>query len=161
VSRFLRDVVAGKERPNPPQLQRDEFNRVEGAPEAPYDTLICPKEALSVIHLFLHDYDDTRILSFCGGNPTYLMAQQDVWSGNKKAIVDYLPKGKDLKLIWENDGKTERILNLFEPLQDLARRESISFSFSGRQKMFDVLNIASKNIAEFQARVRALPDSLP
>ena len=40
VSRFLRDVVAGKERPNPPQLQRDEFNRVEGAPEAPYDTLI-------------------------------------------------------------------------------------------------------------------------
>ena len=89
------------------------------------------------------------------------MAQQDVWSGNKKAIVDYLPKGKDLKLIWENDGKTERILNLFEPLQDLARRESISFSFSGRQKMFDVLNIASKNIAEFQARVRALPDSLP
>ena len=161
VSRFLRDVVAGKERPNPPQLERGEFNRSEGTPDAPYDTLICPKEALSVIHLFLHDYGDTRILSFCGGNPTYLMTQQDVWSGNKKAIVDYLPRGKDLKLIWENDGKTEKILNLFEPLHDLASRESISFSFSGRQKTFDVLNIASKKIPQFQAQVRALPDSLP
>jgi hypothetical protein len=161
VSRFLRDVVVGKEPPNPPQLERDEFNRAEGAPDAPYDTLICPKEALSVLHLFLHDYDDTRILSFCGGNPTYLMTQQDVWSGNKKAIIDYLPKGRDLKLIWENDPKTERILNLFEPFHDLATKESISFSFSGRQKTFYVLNIASKNIRQFQAQVRALPDSLP
>jgi len=161
VSRFLKNVVAGKEPPNPPQLERDEFNRAEGAPDAPYDTLICPKEALSVLHLFLHDYDDTRILSFCGGNPTYLMTQQDVWSGNKKAIIDYLPKGRDLKLIWENDPKTERILNLFEPFHHLATKESISFSFSGRQKTFYVLNIASKNIRQFQAQVRALPDSLP
>jgi len=161
VSRFLRDVVAGKQPANPPRLEHDEFNRAEDIPDAPYDTLISPREATSVVHLFLHDYDDTRILSFCGGNPVIIRTQQDVWSHNKRAIVDYVPKGKDLKLIWERDPKTERILSLFEPLHDLATKESISFSFSGRQGAFQVLNIASKNIRQFQDRVRALPDSFP
>jgi hypothetical protein len=161
VSRFLRRVVAGKQPSNPPRLERDEFNRAEGVPDAPYDTLICPREATSVVHLFLHDYDDTRILSFCGGTPVIVMTQQDVWSHNKRAIVDYVPKGKDLKLIWENDPKAERILSLFEPFHDLATKESISFSFSGRQRTFHVLNIPSKNIRQFQDRVRALPDSFP
>src|SRR5262249_42305418 len=103
VSRFLRDVVAGKQPLDPPRLERDEFNRAEGAPDAPYDTLIAPREGTSVVHLFLHDYDDTRILSFCGGTPVIVMTEQDVWIHNKKAIVDYVPKGKDLKLIWETD----------------------------------------------------------
>ncbi len=161
VSRFLRDVVAGKQPANPPRLEHDEFNRAEDIPDAPYDTLISPREATSVVHLFLHDYDDTRILSFCGGTPVIIMTQQDVWSHNKRAIVDYVPKGKDLKLIWESDPKTERILRLFEPLHDLATKESISFSFLGRQGAFQVLNIASKNIRQFQDRVRALPDSFP
>jgi len=161
VSRFLRDVVAGKQPSNPPRLERDEFNRAEGAPDAPYDTLISPREATSVVHLFLHDYDDTRILSFCGGTSVIIMTQEDVWSHNKKAIVDYVPKGKDLKLIWESDPKAERILSLFEPFHDLATKESISFSFSGRRSTFHVLSIASNNIRQFQERVRALPDSLP
>ena len=30
-----------------------------------YDTLICQNNAYSIIHLFLHDYDDAKILSFC------------------------------------------------------------------------------------------------
>src|SRR5216117_2046561 len=101
VSRFLRNVVAGKEHPNPPCLEHDEFNRVQGLPDPPYEALICAREANVVVHLFLHDYDDTRILSFCGSHPVIIMTEQDVWSHNKRAIVDYVPKGKDLKLIWE------------------------------------------------------------
>jgi hypothetical protein len=161
VSRFLRNVVAGKEPPNPPHLERDEFNRVERIPNARYDTLICQSEAYSIIHLFLHDYDDIRILSFCGGTPASLMIQQDVWSHNRKAILDYVPKGKDLKLIWESDSKTERIVEILRRLRDTASQESISCSFAGRQRTFHVLNIASSDIGEFQGRVRALPDSLP
>jgi hypothetical protein len=44
---------------------------------------------------------------------------------------------------------------------DLAAKESISFSFYGRKRTFQLLNIASKNIRQFQDRVRALPDSFP
>jgi len=161
VSRFLRDVVAGKQPSNPPHLERDEFNRAEGARGAPYDTLISPREATSVVHLFLHDYDDTRILSFCGGTPVIVMTEQDVWSHNRMAIVDYVPKGKDLKLIWESDPKTERISAKFQALGDLATADSMWFSFGGTKITFNVLNIASKNIRQFQERVRALPDIAP
>jgi hypothetical protein len=161
VSRFLRDVVAGKPPPNPPRLESDEFNRVQGVPDAPYDTLICPMEAYSIIHLFLHDYDDTKVLSFCGGTPMLVMGLQNVWSCNKKAILAYVPDGKNLKLVLERNQEIERIARMLQPLRDLASEESMSFSFAGRHRNFYVWNIAGNNIRQFQERVRALPDSLP
>jgi len=69
--------------------------------------------------------------------------------------------GKDLKLIWEGNQNTERIVKILQPLRDLAAEESMSFSFAGRQRNFFVFNIANKSIRAFQERVRALPDSLP
>jgi hypothetical protein len=89
------------------------------------------------------------------------MTQEDVWNHNKRAIVDYVPKGKDLKLIWESDPKTEKIVETLGMHGDLAVKESISFSFCGRKRTLELLNIASKNIRQFQDRVRALPDSFP
>jgi hypothetical protein len=41
VARFLRNVVAGRESPNPPPLEHNEFNRTAAIPNPPYDTLIC------------------------------------------------------------------------------------------------------------------------
>ena len=161
VARFLRNVVAGTTPLNPPRLDYDEFNRVKEVPDASYETLICSREAHSVLQLFLHDYDDTRILSFCGGMPLSAMTQQDVWSRNKKAILDYVPGNKELKLIWEDDPKTERIIESLRPRSDLATEASMSFSFGGRKHTFNVLNIASNNILQFQERVRTLPDSVP
>jgi hypothetical protein len=158
VSRFLRNVVAGKEHPDPPCLEHDEFNRVQGIPDPPYEALICARDANVVLHLFLHDYDDGRILSFCGGTPFAVMTQQAVWSHNKQAILDYVPKGKDLKLIWESDPKTRRIIAMFRLLSDLATADSVWFSFGGRVRAFYVLNIPYKDIRQFQERVRALPD---
>jgi hypothetical protein len=160
VSRFLKNVVAGEEHPAPPHLERDEFNRTKGIPDAPYETLICPREAYSIIHLFLHDYDDAKILSFCDGLPFFwVMTEQQVWSANKKAVVNYVPSDKDLKLIWERHPKIERIIRMFQPLRDLATEDSISFPFAGRLRTFYVLNIPNKNIRQFQDRVRALPDT--
>src|SRR5262249_46958589 len=87
VSRFLKHVVAGQEHPDPPHLERDEFNRIKGLPDAPYDTLICQNDAYSIIHLFLADYRDSKILSFCSGMPFFwVMTEQDVWTANKRAI---------------------------------------------------------------------------
>ena len=90
-----------------------------------------------------------------------VMTGQDIWSHNKTAIANYVPSGKDLKLIWEGNQNTERIVSILQPLRDLAAEESMSFSFAGRQRNFYVFNIPYKNISQFQERVRALPDSLP
>jgi DNA-binding beta-propeller fold protein YncE len=157
VSRFLRHVVAGEEHPGPPRLERNEFNRIEGIPSPPYDTLICPREAYSIIHLFLHDYDDAKVLSFCGGTPFYVMSEQDVWNANKRAILNYVPGSKDLKLIWERDPKTEKIVRIFQTLRDFGTEDSLSFSFGGRGRTFYVLNIPNKNIQQFQHGVSTFP----
>jgi DNA-binding beta-propeller fold protein YncE len=158
VSRFLKHVVAGQEHPGPPHLERDEFNRTKGAPDVPYDTFICQNNAYSIIHLFLHDYNDDRILSFCSGFPFfYVMTEQDVWTANKRAILNYAPGTKDLKLIWERDPKTERIIGAFQSVRDLGKGDFLSFSFGGRVRRFYVFNIPNKNIPEFQERVNELP----
>jgi hypothetical protein len=159
VSRFLRHVVAGQEHPGPPRLEHDEFNRVQGIPDPPYDTLICQTVAYAELHLFLHDYDDEKILSLCGGQPMFVFSSdQDVWRDNKKAIAEYVPHGKDLKVIWEKYSKTDRIIKALEPARELGREEPISFSFSGKTWNFYVLNIRSENIRAFQERVRDMPD---
>jgi hypothetical protein len=161
VARFLKAIVAGKTPASVPRLEHDEFNRVQGIHDPPYETLICAGEANVVLHLFLHDYDDEKILSFCGGHPMFVTTGQDIWSHNKMAIANYVPSGKDLKLIWEGNQSTERIVRMLQPLRDLATEESLSFSFGGRVRTFYVLNIPYKNIRQFQERVRALPDSFP
>lgn len=158
VSRFLKHVVAGQEHPGPPHLERDEFNRTKGAPDVPYDTFICQNNAYSIIHLFLHDYNDDKILSFCSGFPFfYVMTEQDVWTANKRAILTYVPSRKDLKLIWERDPKTERIISRFQSLRQLGTEDSMSFSFGGRTRTFYILNIPNNNIRQFQRLVKAFP----
>src|SRR5882724_9874748 len=158
VSRFLKHVVAGQEHPGPPRLERDELNRIKGLPDPPYDTFICQMDAFSIIHLFLHDYDDDKILSFCVGLPSSgVMTEQDVWNANKKAVSSYVLNSRDLKLIWERDPKTERIIRMFQTLRELGTEDSISFSFGGTIRTFYVLNIPNKNIQQFQQGVRSLP----
>ena len=158
VSRFLKHVVAGQEHPDPPHLEHNEFNRIQGIPDPSYDTFICQGDAYSIIHLFLHDYDAAKILSFCADLPFFIvMTEQDVWNANKRAILSYAPGNKDLKLIWERDPKTERIIRIFQSLHDLGTEDSLSFSFGRRQRTFYVLNIPNKNILQFQDRVRTLP----
>jgi DNA-binding beta-propeller fold protein YncE len=157
-SRFLRHVVAGQEHPGPPHLERDEFNRIKGMPDPASETFICQSDAYSIIHLFLHDYDDGKILSFCGGYPfNVVMSDQDVWNSNKRAIASYAPSNKDLKLIWERHPKTQRIITMFQSLRDLGMEDSISYSFGGRVRTFYVLNIPNKNIQQFQQGVSAFP----
>jgi len=173
VARFLKAIVAGRTPPSVSRLEHDEFNRVQGISDPPYETLICASEAKVVLELFVHDYDigagsydpiisgNEKILSFCGGQPMFIMTGQAIWSHNKKAIANYVPNGKDLKLIWESGSTAEHIIEILRPLRDLATEESLSLSFGGRVRTFYVLNIHYENIRQFQERVRTLPDSLP
>ena len=158
VSRFLKNLVAGHEHPDRPHLERNEFNRIKDVPDAPYDTLICQNNAYSIIHLFLHDYDDAKTLSFCSGMPFFwVMTEQDVWSANKRAIATYASDHKDLKLVWERDAKTERIISAFQSARDLGNEDALSCPVDGKIRRFYVLNIPNKNIREFQNRVAAFP----
>jgi len=158
VSRFLKHVVAGQEHPGPPHLERDELNRTKGVADPSYDTFICQNDAFSIIHLFLHDYNDDKILSFCAGLPfSSVMTEQEVWSANKKAILEYVPRGKDLKLIWERQPQAERIIKMFQSLHELGTEDSLSFSFEGRVRTFYVLNVPGENIPQFQQAVSGFP----
>ncbi len=158
VSRFLKHVAAGQEHPGTPHLERDEFNRIKGIADPPYDTFICQNDAYSIIHLFLNDYDDGKILSFCSGLPFFwVMTEQEVWNANKRAILGYVPSQKGLKLIWERDPKTNRIISEFQSLRDLGKEDSLSFSLGGKTRNFYVLNIPNNNIRPFQDWVRRLP----
>jgi DNA-binding beta-propeller fold protein YncE len=139
-------------------LERNEFNRIQGLADPPYDCLVCQGDAFSIIHLFLHDYDADKVLSLCAGMPFFaVMTEQEVWDANKKAILSYVAGNKDLKLIWERDPKTERIISRFQSLRELGTEDSISFSFGGRTRTFYVLNIPNNNIRKFQKAVKALP----
>lgn len=160
VSRFLRHVVAGKIPERPLEVERSEFKRVKRIPEVSYETLICQNEAYSIIHLFLHDYDDNKVLSLCSGSPMFVMSGENVWSANKRTLLTYKPSSKDLKLVWERNPITERIIKTLAPLRDLGTEESLSFSFNGKQRTFYVFNIGNKNIRPFQERVRVMPDVL-
>lgn len=163
-SRFLKNIVAGRP-PTNPHIERNEFKRHRG-PDAAYDTLICSDEAYSILHLFLHDYGDQKVLSLCGGLPMFVMAQQEIWTSNKKAVADYAPRGKALKLIWQIDpAKTDKIIKLYEPLRQLGTEQTISYSFVtgnefGGESKFYTFDVPSQNIAAFQERVRNLPDLL-
>jgi streptogramin lyase len=160
VSRFLKHVVAGQEHPAAPHLEHDEFNRSKGVPDPGYDTLICQNNAYSIIHLFLHDYDDAKILSFCSGMPFFwLMTEQEVWRSNKNAIVSYPSDKKGLKLIWERDPKTERIISRFESVRDLGTEDHLSLPIAGKIRRFYVLTIPNENIGELKSRVAAFPSN--
>src|SRR5205807_419797 len=83
--------------------------------------------------------------------------EQEVWNANKRAILTHVPGSKDLKLVWERDPKTERIIRMFQSLRDLGAEDSLSFSFGGRLRTFYVLNVPNKKIRQFQERVSVLP----
>ena len=160
-SRFFRRVVAGAPPKNPPSLERDEFNRISDLPDAPFETFVCQDDAYSSIHLFLHDYDDKKILSFCADLPFNIMDERAIWSANRKALLNHVPSGKGLKLIWEKHPNTARITKVFEQFRDLGTEETISYSFGGRERQFYVLNVGGQDVLRLQERVRALPDSVP
>jgi DNA-binding beta-propeller fold protein YncE len=106
----------------------------------------------------LRDYGDDKIMSFCNGYPFFfVMTEQDIWDANRKAVATYVATNKQLKLIWEHNPKTERIITLFQSLRELGTEDSLSFTFAGKVRTFYVLNIPTQNIPQFQQRVSAFP----
>ena len=122
--------------------------------------LICQRDAYSILHLFLHDYNDAQIMSFCADLPFWSLMEQQIWEANRKSLAAYVGSNKDLKLIWERDGVTEPVIKMFEPFRDIGREESLTCFCGGKEKTFYVLTIESGKIGQLKERVRQLPESI-
>ncbi|NLD45856.1 MAG: hypothetical protein GX660_01465 [Clostridiaceae bacterium] len=154
-SRYLRDIVAGV--PNPStEMRPDEFKKLPGYKEPSYDTLICQKLGYAITHLFLHDYDSKKIMSFSDQLPYNLLEEAQIFEINKSVIQSYRKNTKDLKLIWEVSDKTQRIIEKFKPLSYFGSDENLSSGHSGQSFEFYVLNIKNENIDEFKQKASEL-----
>ena len=69
----------------------------------------------------------------------FVMTGQDIWSHNKKAIANYVPNGKDLKLIWESRSKGRKD-NRNVPAAPRPCNRGFHFVFLWRQSK-DVLRV--------------------
>ena len=153
VSRLLRDVVAGV--PNPSTFMRhNEFNRLAGIPETNFETFACQENGYAITHLFLQDYDDGKIMSFCNENPASNLTEGQILEFNKKIIGNYKIGTKNLKLVWEISEKTKNIIEAFKKLRNLGNDEVLTDQHAGESFSLYVLNVPKGHIEQFKQDVK-------
>jgi hypothetical protein len=153
VARFLRDIIAGV--PHPSMRRRpNEFKKLPG-PEPASDAFVCNELGFAVTHLFLQDYDDKQIMSFCDQLPTLDLSEANVFATNKKALSNY-NGSKGVMLIWENSFKTSRTIEAFRKLSHLGSDQMLAARHAGRSYTFYVLTIPKENIARFKEELAGL-----
>ena len=155
VSRFLRDVVAGV--PNPSAVMRhNELNKLDGIPEPDYETFACQARGFAITHLFLKDYDDRKIMSFCDQAPIVNLTEAEILANNKKVISSYVIGHKNLKLVWEVSDKTKKVIEAFKKFRQLGSDEVLTGQHAGNSFSLYILNIPKENIAQLQRDVKDL-----
>jgi hypothetical protein len=153
VARFLRDIIAGV--PHPSVRRRpNEFNKLPGLPEPAYDAFVCDEQGYAITHLFLQDYNDKQIMSFCEQMPMMSQSEANVFATNKRVVTNY-NGSKDVMLIWENLGKA-RTINAFGKLGYLGSSRMLVARHAGRSYSFFVLTIPKENLARFKDELTRL-----
>ncbi|WP_331921699.1 hypothetical protein [Pseudobacteroides sp.] len=155
VARFMKDVAAGIDKPST-KMRWNELKT--GLPvSSEYDTLLCQKTGYAITHLFLSDFDNKRIMSLSDQNPFNSLSEAAIFDINKRAVKDYdSTTKKGLKLIWEYDGKTYRIISAFKEFERYGRGEMISIKTDSGDVEFYVLDISSNNVDKFKSEVDKL-----
>ena len=170
ISRLVQDIVAGTIRKKEvesskgvlgittikDEIKQDEFRREMDSARPQYDTLFCPYSSYAIAHLFLQDFDDKKILSFCNQGIQLLKTPKEIFEDNFKAILNYVSSDKDLKMIWEVSDKSEAVIEIFSKYKKYGSEEIITKSVDGRDFSLYVLTIASKNIKSFQRDIKML-----
>jgi hypothetical protein len=154
VSRFLRDIIAGVPHPSE-RRKRNEFKKLTGLPEPAYDAFACTESGFAITHLFLQDYNDKRIMSFCEQAPMMTASEENVFAMNKWALTNYRGS-KDVMLIWENSAKAARTIAAFARLRHLGRDKMLGARHAGRSYPFYVLTIPKENLGRFKQELAAL-----
>jgi hypothetical protein len=151
VARYVQDIVAGSPSPSV-DMKADEFNRRPTAAPA-YDTLVCPAHAYAVMHAYLQDFDDRRILAFCDQGIEALQDSTTIFHANLAAIEAYQPAGKALKLIWQDHPNAQPAIQRFHEYESFGTAQTLSGSVEGESFSLYVLTIPSAQIGAFQARL--------
>ena len=155
VSRFLRDIVAGV--PSPSAAMRpNEFNKLEGLPAPNYEVLACQDAGYAITHLFLKDYDDNKIMSFCRQHPMRNLTDAEILENNKLSIAANATGDKNIKLVWEKSERTKRIIEVFKKFKSLGSEEILTSQHAGRSFSLYVLTIPKKNVAQLKQGVQSL-----
>lgn len=149
VSRLIQDIVVNADNPNS-QMKNDEFNRPVNMEKVPFDTFVCPTGAYAIAHLFLQNYHDKQILAFIDQGNQLLNTTEEIYNDNIKAIEEYRPAGKDLKLVWEISDKSAGIVELFKQYRHYGHERVYFGESDGNQFSLYVLTINNENIKQFQ-----------
>ena len=153
VCRLFQDIVEGKENPTN-KMKWNEFNR-KAKLFLSHDTLICPFGPFAVAHLYLQNYNDKKILSFCDQGIQLLQTPQEILKNNVKTILEYQPSpNKDLKLVWEISDKIDNILKIFSRYQRYGEEEIINGEVDGNKYSLYILTIKKEFIQQFQKEIR-------
>jgi hypothetical protein len=154
ISRVVQDIVVGSGTPSD-NLKSDELNRSLNS-NIQHDTLVCPYSAYAIIHLYLQNYDDKKILSFCDQGIQMLKTEPEILSNNLTAINTYMGAGKNLKLIWEESDKTVNIISAFREFRKYGSDQIINGRVDGKDYSLYVLTVENANIDRFKEDVARL-----
>jgi hypothetical protein len=135
-------------------MKQNEFNRKISA-EVAYDALVCPYASYAIMHLYLQDFDDKRILAFCNQGIQLLKKEKEIFENNLFAVVNYQPTTKDLKLIWEVSEKSVGAINFFSNYEKYGSSDTIYGSADGIAYSLYILTIKAENIKSFQGDLAA------
>lgn len=152
VSRLFQDIVEDKENPSN-KMKTDEFNRKIDISSLSSDTFICPFGAYAIAHLYLQDYNDKKILSFCNQGIQILKTPKEILNDNLKTLLGYQPTNKDLKLVWEISEKSKPIIEIFKPYHQYGEEEIISGEIDGNKYSLYILTIKNHFISQFQKEI--------
>ena len=156
VSRLVQDIVVGIKSPTS-SMKWDEFRRKINFSSITYDTLVCPLGAYAIMHLYLQNFDDKKILSFIDQGTQLLSTPDEILKYNTQAIANYLPTNKDLKMVWEVSEKTNDIIRMFSRYNKYGSEEIISDSVDGIPFSLYVLTIKNENLKQFKTEIAQYP----
>lgn len=151
VSRLVQDIAAGVKHPTS-SMKWNEFNRSDTV-GAPYDVLVAPKSAYAIMHLYLQDFNDKKILTFSDQGIEELQTTAQLFTDNLNAVAAYKSHGKDLMLIWERSDNVDDIIHFYSHYSRYGGDKTIVDSVDGRPFSLYLLTISSENISQFQREV--------
>lgn len=149
VSRFVQDIATGEDNPTS-KMKKDELNRKVNMSFVPYDTFVCPYGAYAIMHLYLQNYDDKKILSFCDQGIQLLKTPTEIWINNMVAIQNYQTSDRNLKLIWEVSDKSINIIKAFSVYKKYGSEKIFFQTVDNNSFSIYVLTINNRYIEQFK-----------
>ena len=154
VARFVRDIVAGVTHPSV-RRKHNEFRKLPNLPEPAYDSFVCDESSFAITHLFLQDYNDRQIMSFCEQAPMMNATEAGVFAMNRKALATY-NGSKGLMLIWQQSPKSARTIAAFGSLSHLGTAKLLEARHAGKSFVFYVLTIPAANVSRVKQELAGL-----